>query len=103
LRGTLARCSPSATLTDVQQPNTDEKHAMTEEHPVSRIARLVYDRPDSVAALAAELCISPEKLAEWLAADLAADTRLLMMGFAAKKSAVLRQRAHQLLDTANAL
>jgi hypothetical protein len=76
---------------------------MTQEHPVSRIARLVYDRPNSDAALAAELRITPEKLAEWLAGDLATDTRLLMIGFAAKKAEVLQQRARQLIETANAL
>ena len=76
---------------------------MTQEHPVSRIARLVYDRKDSETALAAELRISPGKLAEWLAGDLAPDTRLLMIGFAANKAAVLQQRARQLIDMANTL
>jgi hypothetical protein len=76
---------------------------MKDEHPVSRIARLVYDRKDSEAAMAAELRISPDELAEWLAADLAPNTRLLMKGFAAKKAAVLQQRARQLIDMANTL
>ena len=76
---------------------------MTQEHPVFRIARLVYDRPDSEAALAAELRVPPEKLAQWLACDLAPDTRLLMIGFAAKKAAALQQRARQLTEMANAL
>jgi hypothetical protein len=98
----LPTAALSATLPDVKQPNTVEKQAMTQEHPVSRIARLVYDRPDSVAALAAELRISPEKLAEWLAGDLAPNTRLIMIGFAAKKAEALQQRARQLIDTANA-
>ena len=99
----MLAAAPSATLPDVQQPNTVEKHAMTQEHPVSRIARLIYDRPNSDAAMAAELGISPEKLAKWLAGDLAPDTRLLMIGFAAKKAEALQQRARQLIDTANAL
>ena len=76
---------------------------MKEEHPVSRIARLVYDRKDADVALAAELRISPEKLAEWLAGDLAPDTRLVMIGFAANKAATLQQRARQLIDMANTL
>ena len=76
---------------------------MKQEHPVSRIARLVYDRPDSDAALAAELRISPEKLAEWLDGDLTSDTRLIMIGFAANKAGTLQQRARQLIDMANAL
>jgi hypothetical protein len=76
---------------------------MTKEHPTSRIARLVYDCKDSEAAMAAELRISPEELAQWLAGELAPPTRLLMKGFAAKKAAVLQQRARQLIDAANAL
>jgi hypothetical protein len=63
----LPAAAPYATLPDVQQPNTDEKHVTTQEHPVFQIAHLVYDRPDSVAALAAELRIGPEQLAELLA------------------------------------
>jgi hypothetical protein len=76
---------------------------MTQEHPVSRIARLVYDRHDSDAALATELRISPEELAKWLAADLAPRTRLLMKGFAVNKAAALQQRARQLIDAADSL
>jgi hypothetical protein len=76
---------------------------MKEEHPVSRIARLVYDRQDADLALAAELRISPDELAQWLAGDLAPRTRLLMKGFAAMKATVLQQRARQLMDAANTL
>jgi hypothetical protein len=76
---------------------------MKNEHPVSRIARLVYDRQDADVALTAELRISPDELTQWLAGDLAPRTRLLMKGFAAKKAAALQQRARQLTDAANAL
>jgi hypothetical protein len=76
---------------------------MTQQHPVSQIARLVYDRPDSDVAMATELRIAPEELAQWLAADLAPRTRLLLKGFAAKKAAVLAQRARQLVEFSDAL
>ena len=76
---------------------------MKEEHPISRIARLVYDRDDSQAAIAAELRVSPGELAQWLATDLAPNTRLLMKGFAANKAGVLQQRARQLLAAADSL
>jgi hypothetical protein len=90
----------------MQQRNTAGKSTMKDEHPVSRIARLVYDCydcKDSEAAMAAELRISPADLTQWLAGDLAPPTRLLMKGFAAKKAAVLQQRARQLINLANTL
>jgi hypothetical protein len=70
---------------------------MKEEHPVSRIARLVYDRQDADVALAAELRISPEELAQWLAGELAPRTRLLMKDFAAAVER-LSLRFKRLLD-----
>ena len=76
---------------------------MTQEHPISRIARLVYDSSDSEAAMAAELRLSRKELTQWLAGDLAPQTRLMMKGFAVKKAAVLQQRARQLLAAADSL
>ena len=72
---------------------------MSTEHPVTRIARLIYDHDDGIALMAQELEITPGYLDGLLTRDrLPPDARLLMIGFAAKKAEHLRQRAHQLLD-----
>ena len=72
---------------------------MSTEHPVVRIARLIYDHDDSIALMAQELKITRDYLDELLAAhSLPPDTRLLMIGFAVKKAEHLRQRSYQLLD-----
>jgi hypothetical protein len=72
---------------------------MSTEHPVARIARLIYDRDDGVALMAQELGIPRLDLDELLAEEtLPPDARLLLIGFAVKKAEYLRQRAYQLLN-----
>jgi hypothetical protein len=71
---------------------------MSTEHPVTRIARLIYDRGDGITLTAQELKITRDYLDQLLTADsLPPDARLLMIGFAVKKAEYLRQRAYQLL------
>lgn len=72
---------------------------MSTEHPVTRIARLIYDHDDGVALMAQELGVTRYYLEEMVTADtLTTDARLLLIGFAVKNSEYLRQRAYQLLD-----
>jgi hypothetical protein len=85
------------------QQHNPGKSAVTQEHPVSRIARLVYDCADPAAALAAELRISRGEIAQWLAAEPSQSARLLLKGFAANKAVVLQARARQLIETADSL
>lgn len=90
-----------ATLPAIHQPRSPGKSVMTQEHAVSRIARLVYDCADPQAALAAELRIDPAEIAQWTTTS--RNTRLLLKGFAAKKAAALQARARQLIETADSL